>query len=257
MNKNEYYSIGEFSEKTAISVRTLHYYDEIGLLKPEKHPSSGHRLYTNQDMLTLQMIISLKFLGYRLDQISGMIYKSSFDLSLNEALEIQKKVLEERKDHIENVLRAIKRTMILLEEEDEIDSTILMSLIKNIQMENEQRHWFKKHTSKTVVEQLFKKTEDEMFAMDKEYVRFCNEVKRLVGKPVNDSEVQELVGKWLKLVEESIHSTFELISEDVKHSICELEKVKGYECEHILPSPFTKEEEVWLEQAIDYYYGSK
>ena len=45
MSKKEGYSIGEFSKRTGISIRTLQYYDELGLLKPEKNISSGHRVY--------------------------------------------------------------------------------------------------------------------------------------------------------------------------------------------------------------------
>ncbi|GAB7388057.1 hypothetical protein BSNK01_18940 [Bacillaceae bacterium] len=54
MEKNRKYSIGEFSKMTRTSVRTLHYYDEIGLLKPAKHPSSGHRMYDDGDIMKLQ-----------------------------------------------------------------------------------------------------------------------------------------------------------------------------------------------------------
>ena len=61
MNNNNKFSIGEFSEKTGIPIPTLHYYDEIGLLRPEKNPSSGHRIYNYQDIIILQKIISLKF----------------------------------------------------------------------------------------------------------------------------------------------------------------------------------------------------
>lgn len=107
MSKSKNYSIGEFSEKTGTSIRTLHYYDEIGLLRAEKHPSSGHRIYTDQDVLTLQKIICLKSLGYSLDEIGVLINKSSFDLSLNETLQMQKKMLEEQKENLETSLRAI------------------------------------------------------------------------------------------------------------------------------------------------------
>ncbi len=54
MNTDKKFSIGEFSKKTGIPIPTLHYYDEIGLLQPEKNPSSGHRIYKYQDIITLQ-----------------------------------------------------------------------------------------------------------------------------------------------------------------------------------------------------------
>jgi DNA-binding transcriptional MerR regulator len=82
MDQGSKFSIGQFSEKTGISIRTLHYYDEIGLLKPEKHPSSGHRIYTRKDILTLEKIISLKFLGYSLDKITNLLNESSFTVNI-------------------------------------------------------------------------------------------------------------------------------------------------------------------------------
>ncbi|KFN01701.1 MerR family transcriptional regulator [Bacillus clarus] len=70
MSKKESYSIGEISKRTGTSIRTLHYYDEMGLPKSEKNVSSGHRIYKGQNILTLQKIASLKVLGYNLDEIS-------------------------------------------------------------------------------------------------------------------------------------------------------------------------------------------
>lgn len=87
MERHNMFSIGEFSRKTGISIRNLRYYDEIGLLVPEKHPTSGHRMYNDKDVLTLQKILSLKFLGYSLDKITD----------LNETLSLHLKALEEQK----------------------------------------------------------------------------------------------------------------------------------------------------------------
>lgn len=61
MGKQSSYTIGEFSKRTNVSIRTLHYYDDIGLLQPQKHPSSGHRIYADEDVLTLHKIIRSNF----------------------------------------------------------------------------------------------------------------------------------------------------------------------------------------------------
>lgn len=61
MSKKEGCSIGEFSKRTGTSIRTLQYYDEIGLLKPEKNVCSGHRVYKGKDILDLQKIVILKY----------------------------------------------------------------------------------------------------------------------------------------------------------------------------------------------------
>ena len=120
MKKDIEYSIGEFSEKTGISIRTLHYYDEIGLLQPKKNPTSGHRIYRHQDAITLQKILSLKFLGYNLDKIAELLSVSSFSDDLNETLKHHYRALEKEKDRIERSMTAVKRVIMILEKEREI-----------------------------------------------------------------------------------------------------------------------------------------
>ncbi|WP_449536852.1 MerR family transcriptional regulator [Ferdinandcohnia sp. Marseille-Q9671] len=250
--KNDFYSIGEFSDRTGISIRTLHYYDEIGLLSPDKHPSSGHRQYTNKDLLTLQKVVSFKFLGYSLEQIGEMIHESSFDLSLNESLQIQKKAFEEKKEQIESALSAITRTIALLQEEGEVDSAVLMSLINSTQTEKEQRLWLEQHTKPDIVEYFYNKSEEERLALDKEFIQLSKEVKRLYGKPVHNLEVQAMIDKYLK-------ASFSFIGEDAMHALAELnltetdEELLLMNLEKMAPSPYTAEEEKWLNEAMEYY----
>ena len=94
----------------------------------------GRRLYTDRDAKDLQKIICFKFLGYSLEQIRAFMKDACFDAGLIEALQEQKRVLEERKEHIETGLKAIDRTIGLLEEEEEIDSSVFMSLLNSIQI---------------------------------------------------------------------------------------------------------------------------
>jgi DNA-binding transcriptional MerR regulator len=65
------YPIGEFAKKTGQTIRTLHYYDEIGILKPSRISSSGRRFYSEDEMITLQKIVALKFLGFSLEEIKS------------------------------------------------------------------------------------------------------------------------------------------------------------------------------------------
>ncbi len=55
--------VGELARRTGLTVRTLHHYDEIGLLKPSLHTESGHRLYTADDVARLQQVLSLRFVS--------------------------------------------------------------------------------------------------------------------------------------------------------------------------------------------------
>ncbi|MEK5520827.1 MULTISPECIES: MerR family transcriptional regulator [Heyndrickxia] len=247
MKGNNKYSIGEFSEKTGISIRTLHYYDEIGLLQPEKHPTSGHRIYDHQDILTLQKIISLKFLGYSLDKITNLLKESSFSVDLNETLTLHLQALEKDKERIEQSITAIKRVIKLLEKEGEVDSAILFSLIHGIQTENIQKEWMERHMLADVMEELSNKTEEEKITLDQTFIQLAKEVKQLYGKPVEDLKVQEMIKTY-------IEASFKFLGDDLMERLAEtnVEELDVQELEN-MTSPFTEDEQDWLNQAMEYY----
>ncbi|MBL5768336.1 MerR family transcriptional regulator [Heyndrickxia sporothermodurans] len=247
MKGNNKYSIGEFSEKTGISIRTLHYYDEIGLLQPEKHPTSGHRIYDHQDILTLQKIISLKFLGYSLDKITNLLKESSFSVDLNETLTLHLQALEKDKERIEQSITAIKRVIKLLEKEGEVDSAILFSLIHGIQTENIQKEWMERHMLADVMEELSNKTEEEKITLDQTFIQLAKEVKQLYGKPVEDPKVQEMIKTY-------IEASFKFLGDDLMERLAEtnVEELDVQELEN-MTSPFTEDEQDWLNQAMEYY----
>ncbi|PFK06621.1 MerR family transcriptional regulator [Bacillus cereus] len=245
MSKKEGYSIGEFSKRTGTSIRTLQYYDEIGLLRPEKNISSGHRVYKDKDILALQKIVSLKVLGYSLEEIRGMLNVKSLNISLKETLQNQRVAFEEKKKQLEVSIKAIERTMVCLKEDEEVDSNILMSLINSIQKENEQRLWLEEYVSKEVADGLYNKPEEEGIALDKEFVRLAKEVKRLFGRQIEDSEVQ-------KLVDEHMKATLKYVGEETMYSLGKLENVEE-QYNNMMPSPYTEEEELWLNEAMECY----
>ncbi|MFV0940391.1 MerR family transcriptional regulator [Bacillus thuringiensis] len=245
MSKREGCSIGEFAKRTGTSIRTLQYYDEIGLLKPGKNVSSGHRVYKGKDILELQKIVSLKVLGYSLEEIRVMLKMPSLNVNLKETLEQQRKAFEEKRRHIEVSIKALERTMVCLEEDEELDSDILMSLINTIQKENEQRLWLEGYVSKDFADGLYNKSEEESIALDKEFVRLSKEVKRLFGRQIEDSEVQ-------KLVDEHMKATLKYVGEETMYSLGKLENVEE-QYNNMMPSPYTEEEEAWLNEAMEYY----
>lgn len=65
--------VGELARRTGLTVRTLHHYDTIGLLRPSLHTGSGHRLYTAEDVARLQQVLSLRQLGFGLEEIKGCL----------------------------------------------------------------------------------------------------------------------------------------------------------------------------------------
>lgn len=72
------FTIGQFKKMSGLTARTLQYYDEIGLLAA-KRTSSGHRYYQESDLWILQKIVSLKFLGFSLEEIADFIRKDTWN----------------------------------------------------------------------------------------------------------------------------------------------------------------------------------
>jgi MerR family transcriptional regulator, thiopeptide resistance regulator len=75
---SEALKIGELAKRTGLTVRTLHHYDEIRLLKPSLHTDSGHRLYAPADVSRLQRIASLRQLGFSLEEIAGCLDRGDY-----------------------------------------------------------------------------------------------------------------------------------------------------------------------------------
>src|SRR4051812_41180548 len=65
--------VGELAKATGLTVRTLHHYDDLGLLQPSGHTEAGHRLYMKADLERLQQILGLRSLGFALDQIGAAL----------------------------------------------------------------------------------------------------------------------------------------------------------------------------------------
>ncbi|WP_077622355.1 MerR family transcriptional regulator [Sediminibacillus massiliensis] len=248
MTSESKYSIGEFSERTGISIRTLHYYDEIGLLQPEKNQSSGHRVYVQQDLLTLQKILSLKFLGYSLEKIRELMKESSFTVDLNETLGLHLKALEKESARIDASMEAIRRVMRLLEEERAIDSNLLLSLINHLHLDNKQKEWMEEHMLTDVAKELANKSEQEKTEFDDTFLMLAKRVRMLYGRPFDDPEVIEMAGQYLE-------ATFAFLGEDLIRQLAdaEVEETDIKELEQMMPSPFTEEEQEWLNQAMEFF----
>lgn len=90
----KFYKIKEISKLTSLSIRTLQYYDEINLLKPSKRSQSDYRLYSSDDLLRLQQITTLRYLGCSLASIKEIIQHPDFNLKTS--LAVQAKALEKK-----------------------------------------------------------------------------------------------------------------------------------------------------------------
>lgn len=109
-----HYSVKQLSKLADVSVRTLHLYDEIGLLKPSLRTSIGYRKYGEKELLRLQQILFYKELDIPLKTIATIIDDPSFDLL--DALKNHKTMLKEKKARIDTLLVTVNKTIKHLKE---------------------------------------------------------------------------------------------------------------------------------------------
>jgi MerR family transcriptional regulator, thiopeptide resistance regulator len=103
------YTVGEAARLASVSVRTLHHYDEIGLLTPSGRSPAGYRLYSTDDLRRLQQILLYRELDFGLDEIAAML--SDPDAGTDEHLRRQHQLLRTRRDRAARLLTAIEREM--------------------------------------------------------------------------------------------------------------------------------------------------
>lgn len=112
-------TVKEISDLTGISVRTLHYYDEIGLLKPTEKSDAGYRLYDDKALETLQQILFFREFDISLKEIKAVLDNPA--LERNQILQVQRKMLVTKKERMERLIASIND---ILKGENKMDFTI-------------------------------------------------------------------------------------------------------------------------------------
>jgi DNA-binding transcriptional MerR regulator len=99
------WTVGETAQIAKVSVRTLHHYDEVGLLSPSARSEAGYRLYESPDLERLHQILLFRELGFSLDEIRSIMLDPTFDRA--EALRAQRTLLAEKARRTQAMLTAI------------------------------------------------------------------------------------------------------------------------------------------------------
>lgn len=107
------YSTGEFAKMAGVTLRTIRYYDKIGLLKPAMILNNGYRRYCNKDLITLQKILSLKELGFSLEEIYPLIQDDDI-ASFKKSIQLQTTLINQKIQKLTNLKESLKATEKLL-----------------------------------------------------------------------------------------------------------------------------------------------
>jgi len=102
-------TVGQVAEQLGVTVRTLHHYDEIGLLVPSERSPAGYRLYTAEDITRMQHVVVYRRLGFPLEEIALLLDEPSADVS--EHLRRQRQAVMSRLDEMQDLVTAIDRAL--------------------------------------------------------------------------------------------------------------------------------------------------
>ena len=105
----ELLTVGQVAERFGVTVRTLHHYDEIGLLRPSERSRAGYRLYTDADLTRLQHVVVYRRLGFALEDIAPLI--DDPDVDVTEHLRRQRAAVMSRLDEMRGLVTAIERAL--------------------------------------------------------------------------------------------------------------------------------------------------
>ena len=139
MNLPGYYSTGQFAKLADVSVRTIRFYDRSGTLKPSYVNENGARFYTDSDLVRLQQILLLKYLGFSLEDIREMTISQIDSSHLLSSLKLQQKLVRDRIEQMQTVCDSIEETAAELSKHtdtEDFDWKKMLDLIHLTGMEN-------------------------------------------------------------------------------------------------------------------------
>jgi DNA-binding transcriptional MerR regulator len=191
--------IGELAKRTGLTVRTLHHYDEIGLLKPSLHSEAGHRLYTAGDVARLQQVLSARRLGFSLEEIRECLDRPGF--SPLEVIRLHVECLRRQIELERSLCERLERLAEHFGPAGEVSADeFLRTIAEMVMIENyytpEQMEYLKKRREEIGEERMNQAPQDWADLL----AEFRAEMER--GTDPSDPKVQELARRHRALIAE-------------------------------------------------------
>ncbi len=194
-------TVNEVSKLTGVSIRTLQYYDKIGLLKPAEYTESGYRLYDDAALEKLQQILLFRELEFPLKDIKDIITRSDFDKG--KALDQQIGLLELKKEHIENLIDMCKG--LKLRGVRHLDFTAFDSSKLDEYAKRAKEQWGKTPEYKEFEEKNKNRSKSDEEHMMADFMKIFEEFGTMKDKDPDIVEVQDQVKKLQGFITEHFY----------------------------------------------------
>lgn len=207
-----YYKIKEVADMVGISVRMLHHYDKIGLLKPESASPAGYRLYIEKDLERLQQVLFFKELEFSLQEIKDIIYSPNFDRRY--ALEAQESLLIRKKERLEEIIKIVRKTIKSIDGGLEMDKTEMFKAFDMSEIEKNQEKYAEEIKQKYGNTDAYREsqiktskyTKEDWDTMTAEGDRVLNRIISLMDKGPAGPEVQKAVGELKQQITDRLYN---------------------------------------------------
>ena len=197
-------TVGEIAKKMGVTIRTLQYYDKEGLLTPSSESEGGRRLYTDKDLLMLNQIISLKSLGFSLEDIKGRLFPLETPEEVAYALSEQAEDIRKKIEKLKASLSAIEQLKAEVSQIRTVNFKKYADIIVNLQMQNDSYSLIKRFDDDTLdhIRSRFDKKSGLDFM--NRFNRISDEIIHLQKDkvPPESKKCQELVKEYWDLIME-------------------------------------------------------
>lgn len=183
-----------------VSVRTLHHYDQIGLLQPTRNKTNGYRVYDDEAVITLQQILLFREMGFELSQIQNIMQTSEHNVL--QALQDQKKLLELKRTRTDTLIDTVEKTIATLTNEHADSHMSMRSVFAGLSQEEIEAHKnevYKRWGNTPEYRQSQQRTKHwsnkQYHQVAQEYDAIAKELAELMHEEVSHPKVQELIAR--------------------------------------------------------------
>ena len=204
------HTVKAVAELAGVSIRTLHHYDDIGLLRPASVSHAGYRLYTTADLERLQQVLFFRELGFSLQEIKEIVESPTFDRK--QALMSHRKLLLEKQQRLEKLIQSVDHTIDAIGRNESMNDDEMFEGFEGFD-KKQLKEWRdearQKWGSENVDEswrRTSKFTKEDWDAIKKESGEIVEGMAARIDRDPSDPEVQALMGRHFRQINERFYT---------------------------------------------------
>jgi len=206
------YTVKQLAKAAGVTVRTLHYYDAIGLLKPSFIKNNGYRYYQEKELVKLQQILFFRELEFPLNEIVQMVNTPAYNTL--EALADHRKLLEMKRERLESLLATVDKTIKKLKEGEVISSDDLFASFTHSHIEQYKGEikakWGHTNAYQQSVNRTKQWTKKDFDLIKEEGLAITLSLSRLMDKGIASAEVQEHIERHFQHINRFYDCSYEM-----------------------------------------------